>query len=160
MQYLKILIACHLLVFGFDNQAFTSVSSDSDIAERKRLQGNLDSGRFDLASVNKGLIVAAGLDEKLALDVFLGQPKGKLRPDQQGIRAALWVMVNFDRGERIKWLLNLPDLEMQPDRVAIIGAYHEAVDKSRPQAIAILEPLVPSNERRKNYWLKSMLACL
>ncbi len=134
------MLSAHLCAAG--------ASIDNDLAERQRLQTNLDSGRFDVMSVNKAVVIAAGEQNQLALEVFLGKPHGKLRPDQQGIRAALYVIVHFDRAEQIKWFLNQPDPQMPPDQIAITGAYHEAIEKSRPDAIAVLEPFVPWEERQ------------
>jgi hypothetical protein len=156
-KYLKNLIVNFALAFVFGAPLCASSALDNDLTERQRLQTNLDSGRFDLASVNKSAIVAAGEPNQLALDVLFSQPRGKLRPDQNGIRAALYVMVCLDRAAQIKWLLNQPDSEMRPDQMAITSAYYVAIEKSQPNAIDVLEPYVPWEKRRGFARLRAVL---
>ncbi|MCX7342907.1 MAG: hypothetical protein NT128_02010 [Proteobacteria bacterium] len=157
MQYKYLIIASTLSFMLSTHLCAAGSSIDKDLAERQRLQTNLDSGRFDIASVNRAAMIAAGEPNQLALDVFFGQPYGKLRPNQQGIRAALYVMVCLDRAEQIKWLLNQTDAEMRPDQIAITGAYRVAIEKSQLNAIAALEPFVPWEKRQRLARLRAAL---
>lgn len=147
MNYLSTLKTVFSLSLMLSIQGFAAALPE-DIAERNRIQRNLDSGQFDLQSINKGVMVAAALEAQVALEVFLGQPKNKLRPTQQGIRAALFVMMRLNRGKQIKWLLNYPDTTMRPDQEAINGAYRDATAKSLLNAQAALKPYVSLSERQ------------